>query len=99
MILVWVIQKINSNSGSVPSSSKRSIRWFSPLSVGSGHREETMHLCKIWTWGYKICSLIGQSGDDKCSQNENFHMDVIFHVWVDVTLSTLSFEVVECSRF
>jgi hypothetical protein len=25
------------------------------------------------------------------AQNENFHMDVIFHVWVDVTLSTLSF--------
>ncbi len=30
-------------------------------------------------------------GDDKCSQNENFHMDVFFHVWVDVTINTLGF--------
>jgi hypothetical protein len=34
-----------------------------------------------------------------CSHNENFHMNVIFHVWGDVTLSTLGFQVVECCRF
>ncbi len=26
-------------------------------------------------------------------------MDIIFHVWVDVTLNLLSFHVDECSRF
>jgi hypothetical protein len=36
---------------------------------------------------------------DKCSHNENFHMDVIFHVWVDVTLNSLGFQVVEHYRF
>ncbi len=59
--------------------------------IGFAHREKTTHLCKIWTWGYNFGSLIDQCGDDKCSQNENFHMDVIFHVWVDVTLNTLGF--------
>jgi hypothetical protein len=60
-----------------------------PKFVGFAHREETIHLCKIWTWGSNFCSLIGQCEDDKCSRNEKFQMDVIFHVWVDVTLSTL----------
>jgi hypothetical protein len=67
--------------------------------IGYAHREETTHLCRIWTRGLKICSFIGQCENDKCSQNENFHMDVIFHVWVDVTLSALSFQVVEHCRF
>ncbi len=66
--------------------------------IGSAQRENTMHMYKIWTWGY-FCSFITQHGDDKCSQNENFHMDVIFHVWVDVTLNTLGFQVVERCRF
>ncbi len=44
---------------------------------------------------YWLC----QCEDDKCSHNENFHMDVIFHVWVDVTLSTLGFQVVEHCKF
>jgi hypothetical protein len=34
-----------------------------------------------------------------CSRNGNFHMNVIFHVWVNVTLSTLGFQVVERSKF
>jgi hypothetical protein len=58
-----------------------------------------MHLCMICTWEYNFGLLIGQCGDDKYSQNENFHMDVIFHVWVDVTLNTLGFQVIECYRF
>ncbi len=67
--------------------------------VGSAHSEETTHMCSIWTWESNFDSLIGQRGDDKCSQNENFHMDVFFHVWVDVTLSTLEFQVVEHCGF
>jgi hypothetical protein len=48
--------------------------------------------------GIKICSLIDQCGDDKCSQNEIFHMDVIFHVWVDVTLSRIGIQITMRSR-
>jgi hypothetical protein len=29
----------------------------------------------------------------------NVHMDAIFHVWVDVTLRTLGFQIVECCKF
>jgi hypothetical protein len=58
-----------------------------------------MHLCRIWIWEQNFGSFISQCGDDKCSQNEIFHMDVIFHVWVDVTLNTLSFQVIEHCRF
>ncbi len=49
--------------------------------------------------GINFGSLVGLCGDDKCSHNENFHIDVIFHVWVDVTLNTLGFQVVERCRF
>jgi hypothetical protein len=44
--------------------------------------------------GIKFGSFIGQCGDDKCSHNEKFHMDVFFYVWMNVTLSTLGFQVV-----
>jgi hypothetical protein len=44
-----------------------------------------LHICVGFRLGDKILTLIGQFGDDKCSQNENFHMHVIFHVWVDVS--------------
>ncbi len=49
--------------------------------------------------GIKFWLTHCQCGDDKCSENENFQMDVIFHVLVDITISTLSFHVVEHCRF
>ncbi len=48
-------------------------------------------ICANFGLGDKILTLISQFGDDNYSQNENFHMDVIFHVWVDVTQNMLSF--------
>jgi hypothetical protein len=51
-----------------------------------------VRICVRFGLGDKILTLISQFGDDKCSQNENFHMDVIFHVWVDANLSTLGFQ-------
>jgi hypothetical protein len=70
--------------------------WFCPQQIGTfigfAHREKIIYAyVQDLDLGWIFGSLIGQCGDDKCSHNENFHMDVIFHVWVDVTLSTLDF--------
>jgi len=51
-----------------------------------------LHICAGFGLGDKIfVHLFANVEITSVHEIENFHMDVIFHVWVDVTLSTLGF--------
>jgi hypothetical protein len=48
-------------------------------------------MCAGFDLEIKILLTHWQCENDKCLKNERFRMDVIFHVWVDVTINTLRF--------
>ncbi len=52
--------------------------------VGSTHREETTHLCRIRN---KILTHSLTNVKMTCDCKYYFWMDVTFHVWLDVTFS------------